>query len=49
MKKKWKIAAVGLIVLLLFLILFRNYLWVWYDEIMHPLFPEPGFVLEDQQ
>ena len=34
MKKGWKIAAVGLIILLLFLIFFKECLWEWYDDIM---------------
>ena len=36
MKKGWKIAAVGLIILLLFLDFFKECLWEWYDDIMEP-------------
>ena len=39
MKKGWKIAAVGLIILLLFLIFFKECLWEWYDEVLHPWAP----------
>ena len=37
MKKRWKIAAVGLIILLLFLIFFKECLWEWYYDIMEPI------------
>lgn len=39
MKKGWKIAAMGLIILLLFLIFFKECLWEWYDEVLHPWAP----------
>ena len=39
MKKGWKIAAVGLIILLLFLIFFKECLWEWYYEVLHPWAP----------
>ena len=39
MKKGWKIAAVGLIILVLFLIFFKDRLWEWYDEFLHPWGP----------
>ncbi len=41
MKKGWKIAAIGLIILLLLLIFFKDYLWAWYYDIMEPIGPLP--------
>lgn len=41
MKKGWKIAAAGLIILLLFLLVFKERLWEFYYDIMEPIGPLP--------
>lgn len=41
MKKGWKIAAAGLIILLLFLLFFKDRLWELYYDIMEPIGPLP--------
>ena len=38
MKKGWKIAAVGLIIYCCF-DFFKECLWEWYDEVLHPWAP----------